>query len=694
MTKNNLIMRLSLFLLTPLCILLTLSPLHAAPLNLYVSMQGRDDWSGMKDKPGRGGHDGPLATLEGARSRIHALKEAGGLPREGVIVNLHSGVYHLHSTFALTAEDDTSPAPVTYRAYKNEAVRVDGGQEVSGWTPVTDPATLDRLDPAARGHVLQADLKAQGITNYGTLSRRGFGLPVTPAALELFFNDAPMTLARWPNAGQWATVAGTAADQGADHFTYSGDRPARWIHADDAWVHGYWTFDWADSYEKILGVDPTSHQIRTAPTGDLLAYTPQHRWYALNLLEELDEPGEWYLDRKTGLLYFWPPSDIAQGHAIVSLVGDLIRLDHVSHVTLRGLTLEACRGTAVSIHDGANDLLAGCTIRDAGNRGVDIVNGTDVGVQSCDISETGDGGIVLNGGDRKTLTPGGCFVVNCHLSRYSRWDLTYRPGVEVEGVGNRVAHNLIEDAPHEGIQLSGNDHLIEYNEIHHVCLQTGDSGAFYMGRDWTMRGNVVRFNYFHDLGGGKGLLGDTDVNAIYLDDTAAGTTVSGNVCVRAGRGVLVGGGRDNSVTNNVFVDCKPAVSLDARGIGWAAKYLLPGGGWDMQGKLAAVPYDRPPYSTRYPHLATVLQDNPAAPKYDVIAQNVAFHCPNWLDVEQAAKPGVRIENNLSDADPQFVDPAHGNYQLKPGSPAFKLGFQRIPFDKMGLYKDEYRSETK
>ncbi|MBV9850045.1 MAG: right-handed parallel beta-helix repeat-containing protein, partial [Armatimonadetes bacterium] len=485
-------------------------------------------------------------------------------------------------------------------------------------------------------------------------------------------------------------IAGTAADQGADHFTYDGERPAGWAQADDAWVHGYWSFDWADSYEKILGIDTQQHQIRTAPTGGLLAYTPGHRWYALNLLEELDQPGEWYLDRKTGRLYFWPPSDIAKGRAVVSLATDLIRLDHVSNVTLRGLTLEACRGTAVTITGGAHDLLAGCTLRNIGNRGVVITDGTDDGVQSCDISETGDGGVVLSGGDRKTLTPGRCFVVNCRIHDYSRWDRTYRPGVEVEGVGNRVAHNVIHDAPHEGISLGGNDHVIEYNEVYRVCRETGDVGAFYMGRDWTMRGNVVRFNYFHDLGGGTGLLGDTDANAIYLDDTAAGTTVYGNLCIRAGRGVLVGGGRDNDVENNIFVDCKPAVSLDARGLGWAAKSVAPGGDWGMQEKLAAVPYNQPPYSTRYPHLATVLQDDPAAPKYDVIAHNVMFHCPIGLDVEKAAQPGVTVRDNLLDADPQFVDAAHGNYQLKPTSPAFKLGFQPLPFTQIGLSPDEYR----
>ena len=655
----------------------------AAPLTLYVSPQGRDGAAGSLHAP--------LATLAGARDRLRALKRAGRLPRTGATVLLRGGTYFQRETFALTAGDDLSPAPVTYAAFPGETVRITGGQKVRGWQAVTDPAILGRLDPAARGHVLQADLKAQGITDFGQMSPRGFAHPVTPAGLELFFRDAPMTLARWPNEGadRWAHVAGAAADQGADHFTYDGDRAARWAKADDAWVYGYWQFDWADGYTKILGVDAAHHQIRTEKAGGLLAYTPGHRWYALNLLEELDTPGEWYLDRTSGLLYFWPPSDIGAGHPIVSLTRDLIHMDGVSNVTLRGLTLEACRGDAITIQGGSHDLVEGCRVLGAGDRGVTIAGATDSGVRGGEVSGTGEGGITLSGGDRKTLTPGRDFVVNCRLHNYSRWARTYRPGVGVDGVGNRVAHNLIYDAPHNAILLGGNDHVIEYNEIHHVCLETGDSGAFYMGRDWTMRGNVIRFNYFHDLTAAGGVPGEYhDVMAIYLDDTAAGTTIFGNLCVRAGHAVLIGGGRDNVVTNNVFVACRPAVSLDARGLGWAAKSLAPGGDWGMQARLAAVPYDKSPYSTRYPHLADVLADNPNAPKYVAIQHNVAVRCPDWLQVSDKADklPGITIGDNLTDADPLFVDAAHGDYRLKPNSPAFALGFQRLPLEKMGLGK--------
>lgn len=668
---------LSLILLA----LLFTAPALAGPLALYISPQGHDS--------ALGGKASPLATLAGARDRLRILKRVGKVPKEGVTVWLRAGTYFQRETFALTAADDVSPAPVTYAAYSGEAVRLTGGWEVAGWKPVTDASILGRLDPAARGHVLQTDLKAQGITDYGQMTPRGFGSPVTPAGLELFFADVPMTLARWPNVGQWAHIAGTTADQAADHFAYAGDRPERWAKAEDAWVYGYWKFDWADSYTKITGINAEHHWVTTAPATDLLSYTLGHRWYALNLLEELDTPGEWYLDRRAGILYFWPPSDIRRGHPTVSLTRDLVRLDGVSHVTLRGLTLEACRGDAITIRGGTHNLIDECSVLSAGNRGATIADTTDSGVRGGEITGTGEGGVSLDGGDRKTLVPGRNFVVNCRIHDYSRWARTYRPGVGIDGVGNRVAHNLIYDAPHNAILLGGNDHLIEYNEIHHVCRQTGDAGAFYMGRDWTMRGNIVRFNYFHDLFNEMGVKGEFhDVMGVYLDDTAAGTVVFGNVFVRAGHAVEVGGGRDIVVANNIFVDCLPAVSLDARGLGWAAKSLAPGGDWGMEKRLAAVPYDAPPYSTRYPHLANVLKDNPTAPKYDVIQNNIAVRCPDWLQIQDKvdALPGITIRDNLTGKDPLFVDAAHGDYRLKANSPAFALGFQRVPFEKMGLEK--------
>lgn len=648
----------------------------ASQAEFYVATNGKDLNPGTKAKP--------FATLRRARSAVRALKKAGTLPKGGVIVRIRGGVYPRQTTFELTAADSgTKDAPIVYRAYKDEEVLLTGGKEVTEFTPVTDPAVLGRLDEAARGKVLQADLRAQGIDDFGEMRVRGFGQPIRVAGLELFFNDEPMTLARWPNDG-WAKIADVPAGQKGGKFTYEGDRPKRWGDTDDIWVHGYWTHDWADSYVKVKSIDTEAREIATEAPHGVYGYAAGKRYRVLNVLEELDEPGEWYLDRKTGVLYFWPLSPIEEGKAFVSIVEEpLVSMQETSYVTLRGLTIEYVRGTAVEIRGGTHNLVAGCTFRNIGNGAVNIRGGTENGVVACDISETGDGAIILEGGDRKTLTPAGNYADNNHIHHYGRWDRTYRPAVLISGVGNRISHNLMHDAPHSAILLHGNDHLIEFNEIHHVCMETDDAGAFYLGRDFTERGNIVRYNYFHHLGEAKWVQG------VYLDDCASGTLVFGNLFYKANRAVQIGGGRDNLVENNIFVDCRLGLHIDARGLGWA-KFWFDGSNPTLMDRLKAMNHTEPPYSVRYPELAGILQDEPAVPKGNKIVRNIHVG-GDWVRLLNGLTDKiVKFQDNLLEGDPHFIDQAGENFQLKDDSPAYDLGFKRIPLEKIGLHRDKYR----
>jgi hypothetical protein len=217
-------------------------------------------------------------------------------------------------------------------------------------------------------------------------------------------------------------------------------------------------------------------------------------------------------------------------------------------------------------------------------------------------------------------------VENCHVHDFSRIDRTYTPAVLLDGVAGRIAHNLFHHSPCHAMRVEGNDHVIEFNEIHNVCRESGDAGALHTGRDWTWRGNVIRYNYWHHLQG-PGLHG---VMGVYLDDWASGFTVYGNLFYRAGRATLVGGGRNNVVENNIYLECSPSVHLDARGLGWAG-YYFEGPKQYLVEKLNAVPWNRPPYSTRYPELLTLYEDEPALPKYNRIVNNVS-QGGRWLDV--------------------------------------------------------------
>src|SRR6187397_499744 len=98
-------------------------------------------------------------------------------------------------------------------------------------------------------------------------------------------------------------------------------------------------------------------------------------------------------------------------------------------------------------------------------------------------------------------SPGDHFVEDCHFARQGRWSKCYVPAVLMNGVGLRASHNLIHDHPHCAILYTGNEHLIEFDDIHHIALETGDVGAIYTGRDYSFRGNRVRHNYIHETGG-------------------------------------------------------------------------------------------------------------------------------------------------------------------------------------------------
>lgn len=646
---------------------------------VFVSTDGSDRNPGTMSRP--------FATLEKARDHIRDLKRSRGLPKGGVTVWLRAGTYKLEKTFKLGAGDSgTEAAPIVYRAYGQEKVAIIGGTRVSGFTSLRNAEALRRIERPYHDKIRQLDLKAVGITNFGKMVPRGFGLPIRPSALELFFKDRPMTLARWPNTA-WEKIGTSPAGGDDDSFAYEGNRPLRWRDDDDLWVHGYWNWDWADSYLKIRSIEPQKKRIAIEPADGIRGngFKPGQRYYALNILEELDEPGEWYLDRRSGILYFWPPEPLERGETYVSLLEQpLVEIEQASHIVFRNLAFKYTRGSAVEVSGGTKILIAGCEFRNIGTFAVRIGGGTANDVTGCDISETGEGGIVLTGGDRQTLTPAGNFAVNNQIDHYARWVRTYRPAVDLEGVGNRVAHNLIYHAPHCGILLSGNNHIVEFNEIHDVALETSDVGAIYMGRNYTMRGNVIRHNYIHNLP----LAGW--VNAVYLDDCWSGTTVYGNVFYRAHRGILLGGGRDNTVANNIFVECRPGVYLDARGLTWA-RFWFDGRDPTLMDRLKEVPYKKPPYSVEYPWLVNILQDEPALPKGNAIVHNVCYG-GRWLDlIDGVSAKIVKMEGNYIGLHPGFVNLAERNFRLREDSPAIKLGFKRIPMEKIGLYSDEYRT---
>lgn len=701
-------------------------------LELYVAPNGQDANPGTKSKP--------FATLERARDAMRQLKTEGKLPKGGVTLWLRGGDYVRTNVFELTTADSgTVDSPIVWRARKGESVRLLGGRTLTGFTPVTDATVLARFSEPARDHVVQLNLRALGITDFGEMKSRGFGRPTAAAHCELFFDHRPMTLARWPNEGEFAKIAGypAASDRKDEHggklgelpggFLYGGDRPKRWQDPSGLWVHGYWAYDWANSYERVAALDVEQRLVKTAPPHGHYGFRKDQRFYFLNVLEELDQPGEWFLDRQSGVLYFWPPEPTtvaanvssrkpsdggsapdraltsAATEIILSLLDQpLLKLTEVSHVSFRGLALEATRGNAIEIRGGANNRIAGCLIRNVGNSGVVIEGGRGHAVVSCDVFDAGDGGVLLTGGDRQTLAPGGHFVENCHFQRLGRWSKCYVPAIGMTGVGLRASHNLIHDHPHCAILYWGNDHVMEFNEIHHIALETGDVGAIYTGRDYSFRGNQIRHNFIHHTGGvGMGSMG------VYMDDCVSGTEVFGNVFYKVHWAMFIGGGRDHRVENNLFVDCDPAVRMDGRGLDTSPVWRNMVDD-TMRKRLADVPLAL--YRERYPAMKSLDHfygppEGPAIngaafkgvpPDDNVVVRNVCVG--KWLEAGWHADAGMlRLESNLTNAAPSLIASPNDqsratDFELKKDSPAWALGFRRIPIEQIGLREDELRRE--
>jgi hypothetical protein len=706
--------------LLPLLLLAVAARVPAA--EFHVAPHGDDAGPGS---PGR-----PFATLERARDAIRRLPRAadGQLPG-GATVYLRSGTYPRRSSFLLTGEDSgTAAAPIVYRSHPGERVALAGGAELprDAFSLVSDPQVLARLPESARGQVWVADLRRLGLTDYGTLALFGASvLPpysVGPVAAELFVAGQALTPARWPDTGyavvetvletgsvlrNWMPDMAGRNDRRARYvppaerddpprgfaFTVAGDRAARWTTAEDAWLYGFWYWDWSDQSARVASVDPATRVIRTVHASGYGVRSGQ-RFFVFNLLEELDAPGEWYLDRGAGRLYLYPASPDSLTPAFLTLATEpLVRLQGASHVTVQGMTLGLTRGDGVHVEGGEGVVIERCAVGNLGGKAIVVRGGSRHTVQGCRVHDTGADGIHVTGGDRASLTPGHHAVLHNEITRFSRRQKTYSPGVTVWGVGHRVAHNLIHEAPHAAVHFEGNDHTIELNEIHHVLRESDDAGAIYSGRRLTYWGNRIRHNYLHHVEGlppnqvrfRRGVL----AHAVYLDDQLAGIEIAGNVFFRCNDAVAIKGS-DNRFENNVVLDCRRAV-------------------WDMSKEpptthpeplrfddparrpahldptaladILSVPYASARWRERYPDLATSLERT-RGPWRVTIARNVLCRTPE-IEVSDGIRSHGRIADNHRLADDAAPREPSALGAWLAGLPAQLPGFAPIPFGQIG-----------
>jgi hypothetical protein len=288
------------------------------------------------------------------------------------------------------------------------------------------------------------------------------------------------------------------------------------------------------------------------------------------------------------------------------------------------------------------------------------------------------------GGDRTTLTPGEHVVANCRIHNFGRIDRTYTPGVQLEGVGNRVTHNLFYNCPSSVMRIEGNDHVVEYNEVRDAVLESDDQGGMELFGNPTYRGVVFRHNSFTRIGILPGAQMAHGQAGIRFDDAISGMLVYGNVFYKAANGnfggVQMNSGRDNLMDNNLFIECKQGVSggYNANNNVW--KQL-------REGKQPAATITSELYKKRYPQIATMLDE----PAKNSLWRNVFYKCGQDVRGYSNDKFDM-LANGTFTSDPGFVDAAKGDFRLKNGATLFNsIGFRPIPIEEIGLYQDQWRT---
>jgi hypothetical protein len=409
-------------------------------------------------------------------------------------------------------------------------------------------------------------------------------------------------------------------------------------------------------------------------------YRQGQRYRVLNAFRELDQPGEWYLDRRTGLIYWLPPQGIELSRATVTLsvlAKPFLTLENVDHVVVVGLMFQDARGDGIHLRGGADCLIAGCTLRRLGGDGIVVQGGRHQGLFGCTMYTLGCGGSRVAGGDRRTLSPGGHFVENCTVRDISRIKRTYTPAVLLEGCGNRVGHNLFEDMPSSALRVEGNDHLIELNTIRKVVQESDDQGGVDMFGNPLYRGVVIRWNHWSDITGGT----HCGAAGVRLDDMISGVTVQGNVFQRCGSvlfgGVQIHGGKDNVVDGNLFLDCFAGVSFSPWG---EARWLQ-----------AIAPFAQeatgPLYASRYPELARLKKDADV----NFIGRNVFARCKSVF-----LRDGGRVIATLNATTDRSIDPlAVSSAETIRNVPELRrLLLEPIPFKEIGPYDHPWRAKSK
>ena len=689
--------------------------------DFYVAAGGNDANPGTMDQP--------FAGLERARQAVREKKARSNEPQP-IRVLVRAGKYFLSKPLTLTAQDSgySFDAPVTYQAWPGEQPVISGGVKITGWKPYRDKIVKAKL-PAGNWCVSKCRL--------------------------LTFNGKLQIRSRWPNfdasvnpvIGNYLNVEDAATPGSDTAFKYPrGALPRQWKKPHLAETLVTVAGGWSTNVIPIASVDyeqsiiTLQKRVWHSEKDNFVRYRhfPFRKrgerdapFFVENILEELDQPGEWCLDPEEGLVYFWPPEPMtAESEVVLPRLNRLVDFNGAKHVTLSGFKFtetisgdnyhpwglkgygamfpvkgwDYC-GEAIHLSDAAYCRIEKCNFYGLGGNAIYLEKyNLKNEIQYNDFEYVGANGICLLGTHESH--PMFNRIEDNRLER-TGCILHYTAAV-FAGLsdGNLIAHNDIKDVPHHGVNLSTNAYgrnYLEYNRIGNASQVLHDTGAVnmwmdplridelagrvYVKRDADRPGHMLRYNYIYNT-----------VQGYYLDDWASNCVVYGNIFDGTWNAVTIHGGKNNLIENNIFYNCATLVYI-ANDLQTRPEES----GREMKNFCSGNRVRNNVYQSIHAHLWWLyttqhewpyLRDRRIAEAERNIYYKTAGTYQVWENFEPDKTP-ITYEfedwqalgydrSSVIKVDPKLVDPENKDFNLHPDSPAWEMGFKPIDQDNIGI----------
>ena len=576
--------------LTLLMVFSSVATLAAVPNEgqvIYVSPEGSDLNEGTFEKP--------LKSLKAAKEMAATLNN-----NQPITVVFRGGFYYQSEEVVFTPKDSgTEQFPIRYIAYEGErpvftsAVKLDE----KNFEVVTDEAILAKLPEESRGYVLQMDLKKLGIFAPDVIyDEKG---EFAANWIDLYLDSKTQQTAEWPNGIQnydhysKPLAAGSTSKTSKDGGTFEVSTPRifRWVDADpdQAMTFGYFGNDYTYAANLIKSVDPEKMSVtHVYGTSYGVKSTNSRRYKVVNLIEELDIPTEFYLDRKTETLYYYPPYDLEGKDLRLSINNSfpLIAAEGLSYVNFENLEFYGMHH-GMSFANSHHINILGCTFFGSRSRMIEFVSDTnrmvggqrliglgayawtsgchDFIIDSCNFYDGNVGMINTRLGDNAYLEKSNSYIRNCFFERSSLVNGNAATVSMEESCGVNFVNNSMHNLFFHAVNFNGSYNNIQYNEIYNATRDPHDAGVIYSWRDFAERANDIAYNIIHDTDNTGERSPSSGTVAIYSDGEMSGNDIHHNILWNNGNPIHHNAGVTNNVSYNMM--------MRARRKGMAFTYL-------------------------------------------------------------------------------------------------------------------------